>query len=117
MDPQYVLPLSGIGVDDMFVLLSGLAETYDDDPHMEPKQRIQKVMKSSGVSITITTVTDLIAFFVGTSSSFLSIKNFCVFTGILYFNNSQIIVLRNVSLLKLGVNVMSTSVLSNFNYN
>ena len=65
----------------MCVLLSGLAETYDDDPDMEPDDRIQKVMKTGGVSITITTLTDLIAFFVGTASSFLSVKNFCVFTG------------------------------------
>ncbi|XP_063446692.1 patched domain-containing protein 3-like [Mytilus trossulus] len=72
----------GIGVDDMFLLLSGLAETYDCKNALEPEDRIKKTLRSSGVGITITSLTDLIAFLVGASSSFISVRNFCVYTGI-----------------------------------
>ncbi|CAG2245471.1 unnamed protein product [Mytilus edulis] len=74
--------LIGIGVDDMFLLLSGLAETYDCKNVLEPQDRIKKTMRSSGVGITITSLTDLIAFLVGATSSFKSVRNFCVYTGI-----------------------------------
>jgi hypothetical protein len=49
----------GIGVDDMFVLLSGLASTSTND---DIETRIGKTMKHSGISITITSVTDIVAF-------------------------------------------------------
>ncbi|XP_021373694.1 patched domain-containing protein 3-like [Mizuhopecten yessoensis] len=64
----------GIGIDDMFILLAGLAEV----PLLAttPKQR------TSGVSITITSLTDILAFGVGASSVFLGVRNFCIFTGV-----------------------------------
>lgn len=71
----------------MFLLLSGLAETYDCKNALEPEDRIKKTLRSSGVGITITSLTDLIAFLVGASSSFISVRNFCVYTGLLSFNN------------------------------
>lgn len=74
--------LLGIGVDDMFLLLSGLAETYDCKGPLEPEDRIKMTMRTSGVGITITSLTDLLAFLIGATSSFMSVRNFCVYTGL-----------------------------------
>ncbi|XP_053400172.1 patched domain-containing protein 3-like isoform X2 [Mercenaria mercenaria] len=66
----------GIGVDDMFMLMSGITNTNYDDC---VETRIGQTMKTSGVSITITSLTDLLAFAAGASSIFLSVRNFCIY--------------------------------------
>lgn len=72
----------GIGVDDMFILLSGIADAlYDNDT----RSRIGQMMRKSGVAITITSLTDILAFGAGASSTFKSVRNFCVFTGVAVF--------------------------------
>ena len=69
---------AGIGVDDMFLLMSGITETnYEDDI----ETRIGETMRTSGVSITITSLTDLLAFAAGASSVFRSVRNFCIYSG------------------------------------
>ncbi|XP_060064745.1 patched domain-containing protein 3-like [Ylistrum balloti] len=77
----------GIGVDDMFIMMSGLA---DADPTAEIEDKIGHVMKTSGIAITITSLTNFIAFVVGITSVFKSVSNFCLFTatavGFCYFN-------------------------------
>lgn len=69
----------GIGIDDMFVLLAGLAEA---PLHETPAKRVAETMRTSGVAITITSLTDIIAFSVGASSVFPGVRNFCLYTGI-----------------------------------
>ena len=74
----YFILAVGIGVDDMFLLMSGITETnYEDDV----EKRIGQTMRTSGVSITITSLTDLLAFAAGSSSIFLSVRNFCIYSG------------------------------------
>ena len=65
----------------MFLLLSGLADTYECKSMLTPEERIRKTMRSSGVGITITSLTDILAFLIGASSPFNSVRNFCVYTG------------------------------------
>ena len=68
----------GIGVDDMFILLSGLMQAgFGTDV----KDRIGTMMRVSGVAITITSLTNILAFACGAISTFKSVRNFCVFTG------------------------------------
>lgn len=72
---------TGIGIDDMFILMSGIAEA----PSLTTasiEDRIKFMMKKSGVAITITSLTDLLAFTVGATSVFVSIRLFCIYTGI-----------------------------------
>lgn len=62
----------------MFILLSGLSgaqglTTVED--------KMAKTMRSSGVGITITSLTDLLAFLTGSFSSYIAVKNFCIYTG------------------------------------
>ncbi|WAQ97489.1 PTHD3-like protein [Mya arenaria] len=68
----------GIGVDDMFILLSGLVSAGFSG---SSEQRFGTMMRHSGVAITITSLTNIIAFGCGASSSFKSVRNFCVFTA------------------------------------
>ncbi|XP_071114245.1 patched domain-containing protein 3-like [Haliotis cracherodii] len=71
----------GIGVDDMFLLMSSWAETY---PHQDKSvsERMGMTFATAGIGITITSLTDLLAFIIGTSSVFISVRNFCVYTGV-----------------------------------
>jgi len=70
--------VSGIGVDDMFILLSGLTKAVSV---RSPEDRIALMMRYSGVAITITSLTNIIAFGCGAASTFKSVRNFCVYTG------------------------------------
>ncbi|XP_061183378.1 patched domain-containing protein 3-like [Saccostrea echinata] len=75
----------GIGLDDVFILLSGLADaplTGSDGTPTDIKERISFAMATSGVSISITSLTDFLAFGIGSSSSFVSIRNFSIYTGV-----------------------------------
>ncbi|XP_062568477.1 uncharacterized protein LOC134230660 [Saccostrea cucullata] len=75
----------GIGLDDVFILLSGLADaplTGSDGTPTTIQQRISFAMATSGVSISITSLTDFLAFGIGSSSSFVSIRNFSIYTGV-----------------------------------
>ena len=73
-----VLPfvLIGIGVDDMFVLVHALSETAADLPVPE---RMALAMGHAGASITVTSLTDVIAFALGTTSVLPGLSGFCVF--------------------------------------
>lgn len=75
---------AGIGLDDVFILLSGLADAplrRADGSPTNPQERISFAMATSGVSITITSLTDFLAFGIGSSSSFVAIRNFSIYTG------------------------------------
>ena len=74
----HVRMVSGIGVDDMFILLSGLTKAVSE---RSPEKRVALMMRYSGVAITITSLTNIIAFGCGAASTFKSVRNFCVYTG------------------------------------
>ncbi|XP_069116335.1 patched domain-containing protein 3-like [Argopecten irradians] len=68
----------GIGLDDMFILMSCLA---DCSLSGSIEDRIKETMRTGGVAITITSVTDFLAFAIGASASFISVRNFCLYAG------------------------------------
>ncbi|XP_078272061.1 patched domain-containing protein 3-like [Rhinoraja longicauda] len=68
----------GIGVDDMFVMLSSWQKTKVKD---KVEDRLAKTYKEAAVSITITTLTDFLAFYIGIATPFRSVQSFCVYTG------------------------------------
>ena len=81
---------SGIGIDDMFILMSGMAEGPSLTTASSIKERMKYMLQKSGVAITITSITDLLAFTIGATSVFISIRTFCIYTGnkSLYFSYS-----------------------------
>ena len=70
--------VTGVGVDDMFILMSGWRQT---DLKASIEDRVSETFRSSAISVTITSLTDLLAFCIGATSPFLSVKNFCIYTG------------------------------------
>ncbi|XP_030623454.1 patched domain-containing protein 3-like [Chanos chanos] len=68
----------GIGVDDMFIMISCWQKTQVQD---KVEKRLADTYKEAGVSITITTLTDVLAFYIGLMTPFRSVQSFCLYTG------------------------------------
>lgn len=88
-----ILPflLIGIGADDMFVISSAVDQT---NPRDSVEKRMMDAMKAAGTSVTITSATNAIAFFLGTTTSLEALGSFCFFAGLgilyLYFTSLTI---------------------------
>eukprot|EP00163_Fabomonas_tropica_P015256 TRINITY_DN2787_c0_g1_i2.p1 TRINITY_DN2787_c0_g1~~TRINITY_DN2787_c0_g1_i2.p1 ORF type:complete len:932 (+),score=278.28 TRINITY_DN2787_c0_g1_i2:269-3064(+) len=80
-----VLPfvLIGIGVDDMFILVAALDQQDDRKPL---KDRFIRAMGEAGTAVTVTSLTDVVAFLVGASTSLPALRTFCLYAafGILF---------------------------------
>uniref|UniRef100_A0A671MY05 Si:ch211-250m6.7 n=1 Tax=Sinocyclocheilus anshuiensis TaxID=1608454 RepID=A0A671MY05_9TELE len=74
----------GVGVDDMFIMISCWQKTEVDK---DVEVRLADTYKEAGVSITITTLTDVLAFYIGLATPFRSVQSFCLYTStaLLYF--------------------------------
>ncbi|XP_043232014.1 patched domain-containing protein 3-like [Amphibalanus amphitrite] len=69
----------GIGLDDTFVMLAAWRRTRVQDPVPE---RMAVTYGDAAVSITITSLTNVISFLVGAISPFPSVQIFCLYTGL-----------------------------------
>ncbi|KAI8479825.1 Patched domain-containing protein 3 [Branchiostoma belcheri] len=69
----------GIGVDDMFIMLAAWRKTH---PGGSVEERMGETYAEAAVSITITTVTDGLAFGIGAITVFPAIRIFCIYTGV-----------------------------------
>ena len=76
-----MLPLLmlGIGVDDLFVICNAIDQTQLDLP---AEKRLKQALRHAGPSITITSLTNALAFLSGLSNDTLLIQSFCVFACI-----------------------------------
>ncbi|XP_026477918.1 patched domain-containing protein 3 [Ctenocephalides felis] len=68
----------GIGIDDTFVMLAAWRRT---SPHLPVPERMAKTLSDAAVSITITSLTDTISFWIGVISPFPSVRIFCAYSG------------------------------------
>ncbi|XP_055448459.1 patched domain-containing protein 3 [Psammomys obesus] len=68
----------GVGVDDMFIMISAWQKTSIGE---SIKERLSSSYSKVAVSITITTITNVLAFYTGITSSFRSVQYFCIYTG------------------------------------
>lgn len=64
----------------MFIIMSGYAETMDKDK-MTIDERMKRTLMTSGLAITVTSLTDVLTFSIGYTSEFNTIKNFCLYAG------------------------------------
>lgn len=70
--PQ-LIPLSdfsalGIGVDDMFVIVEAWKNLTPEEQKLSLPEQVAMTMKHAGVSVTVTSVTDIVAFAIGAST-------------------------------------------------
>ena len=68
----------GIGIDDTFVMLAAWRRTSVHDP---VSVRVGQTYREAAVSITITSITDMLSFWIGVITPFPCVKIFCVYTG------------------------------------
>ncbi|XP_056155777.1 patched domain-containing protein 3 [Lampris incognitus] len=68
----------GIGVDDMFILISCWQQT---NVHDRVEDRLADTYKEAAISITITTLTDVMAFYIGLMTPFRSVQSFCLYSS------------------------------------
>lgn len=78
--------LIGIGVDDMFVLCNAIDQTNLKD---DSQKRIKEALGHAGPAITITSLTNCLAFAFGGTTSLQALSSFCIFAAVcilmLYF--------------------------------
>ena len=77
---HHIIPflVVGIGVDDMFVIVYSIDQTPTD---MNPNDRFILGMQHAGPSITIASVTGVVAFLLGSTSTYPALKSFCLFAA------------------------------------
>ena len=77
----------GVGIDDMFVLCNALDQT---PVHVPPELRLKQALRQAGPSITITSLTNALAFFSGVFSVVPALASFSFFCAVsvllLYFS-------------------------------
>ncbi|KAJ9583294.1 hypothetical protein L9F63_022361, partial [Diploptera punctata] len=69
---------AGIGIDDTFVMLAAWRRT---SVKMSVPDRMGRMLSEAAVSVTITSVTDMISFWIGIISPFQSVRIFCIYSG------------------------------------
>ncbi|XP_040571494.1 patched domain-containing protein 3 [Lepeophtheirus salmonis] len=81
-----ILPfmLLGIGIDDMFVIVQAsknVKQNDDEEGENKMDSYIGNIMKSAGVAITVTSLTDILAFGIGGFSQLPALRNFCLYSS------------------------------------
>jgi Niemann-Pick C1 protein len=94
----------GIGVDDLIIITLTFDQTNVKDP---PELRIKHTLEKCGVSIAFTTLTDMVAFLLGATSSIPAIHGFCIYAAFSLFFNFVFQVTAYTSLLCLDAKRMN----------
>ena len=68
----------GVGVDDMFVIVNTIDQTPD---HLTASERFRLGMSHAGPSVTITSLTGGLSFFIGAVAKADALSSFCFFAG------------------------------------
>ena len=75
----------GIGIDDMFVIVQCLRNIETghavDASAMDPRRKIGLTLKNAGVAITLTSVTDIMAFIAGSFTILPGLYDFCLMSA------------------------------------
>ncbi|CAG9766015.1 unnamed protein product [Ceutorhynchus assimilis] len=73
--------LMGLGVDDMLVIMNCWDELSVSETRLPLPERVGLMLKHAGVSITITSFTDVIAFIIGSSTILPCLESFCIYAA------------------------------------
>ncbi|KAG7160185.1 NPC intracellular cholesterol transporter 1-like 1 [Homarus americanus] len=79
-----ILPflLLGLGIDDMFVIMQAWNNLSPQEKKLKLDERIGCALKHAGVSITVTSVTDFVAFAVGSTTVLPALRSFCIYAAV-----------------------------------
>ncbi|XP_012942197.1 protein patched homolog 3 [Aplysia californica] len=78
---QTIMPflLLGIGVDDMFVIIETWKNLSPEEEKLETPNKIAVTLSRAGVSITVTSITDMVAFGIGATTVIPALSSFCLY--------------------------------------
>ncbi|NWV02113.1 PTHD3 protein, partial [Upupa epops] len=71
----------GVGVDDMFLMIASWEQSSSKHKKSDVRALLAETYSEAALSVTITTLTDVLAFFIGTWTAFPSVRSFCLYTG------------------------------------
>ncbi|KAM6134318.1 patched domain-containing protein 3-like [Pterocles gutturalis] len=71
----------GVGVDDMFIMIASWEQSLRRKAKSDVKLLMSETYTEAALSVTITTLTDVLAFFISTWTAFPSVRSFCLYTG------------------------------------
>nr|XP_045610893.1 protein patched homolog 2-like [Procambarus clarkii] len=79
-----ILPflLLGLGIDDMFVIMQAWNNLSPQEMKEGLSERVGCALKHAGVSITVTSVTDFVAFAVGSTTALPALRSFCLYAAL-----------------------------------
>lgn len=73
--------LMGLGVDDIFVMMACYRKLHDTHANLPLAERMGLTLKHAGASITVTSLTDIVAFAVGSITVLPSLQSFCIYAA------------------------------------
>uniref|UniRef100_A0A182SL45 SSD domain-containing protein n=1 Tax=Anopheles maculatus TaxID=74869 RepID=A0A182SL45_9DIPT len=73
--------LMGLGVDDMFVMMACYRKVRKANPDLQLAERMGLMLQHAGASITVTSLTDIVAFIVGSITVIPSLQSFCIYAA------------------------------------
>ncbi|KAH9519679.1 hypothetical protein Btru_003303 [Bulinus truncatus] len=74
--------LLGVGVDDMFVIMETWKNLTPEEQELEIPEKLAITLRHAGVSVTVTSVTDIIAFAIGASTAIPALSSFCIYASL-----------------------------------
>jgi len=74
--------LLGIGIDDMFVTIQCFNNLDSDEQKKSRHERFGLTMKRAGAAITVTSLTDFLAFAIGGTTVLPALRSFCIFCAV-----------------------------------
>ncbi|CAG9559795.1 unnamed protein product [Danaus chrysippus] len=74
--------LMGLGVDDMFVMNACWKIVLQTESHRSIPVKVGHMLKHAGVSIVITSFTDIVALMIGAITILPSLKSFCIYAAV-----------------------------------
>ena len=89
-----ILPflMLGVGIDDMFVIMQAWENLEEEERLKSFQERFGATMRHAGVAVTITSITDFLAFLTGATTVIPALASFCVYSafGILFIYFFQV---------------------------
>ncbi|CAG5135683.1 unnamed protein product, partial [Candidula unifasciata] len=78
---QSIMPflLLGIGVDDMFVIIESWKNLTPEEEKLSVPSKLAVTLSKAGVSITVTSLTDVVAFGIGATTTIPALSSFCIY--------------------------------------
>merc|ERR1719445_2138629 len=77
--------LLGIGIDNIFVITQTFNTLETSSNPATLPERFGQTMKHAGVAVSVTTFTDVIAFFIGSNTVLPGLQSFCIYAAVAIF--------------------------------